>query len=123
MDQTSTTRAEKPKARPRPRPPLDSLADLAALLHNADGFGEVLSSLRQGRSATVDGAWGSSAGLVAAALARQAPRTLLVTIAHPRDVDGWLGDLESFGGLRPVLFPAWDNQPGQGVVDEVAGQR
>src|SRR4051794_40711744 len=91
MDKTSATRADKPKARPRPRPALDRLADLPALLHKTDGFEEVLASLRLGRSATVDGAWGSSAGLVAAALAREAPRTLLVTIAHPRDVDAWLG--------------------------------
>ena len=72
----------------------------------------------------IDGAWGSSAGLSAAALALHAPHTLLVVIAHPRDVDPWAGDLFSFSGVRPVLFPAWDDQPAAGhAVDEIAGQR
>src|SRR5262249_60500970 len=52
-----------------------------------------------------------------------APSTLLVVIAHPRDLDGWEGDLASFRGQRPVLFPAWDNVPGSDPLDEVAGQR
>jgi transcription-repair coupling factor (superfamily II helicase) len=101
---------------------LDKLTDLTTRLGRAEGFAPVLDALRQGRSATVDGAWGSSAALACAALAAEVPQTLLVIIAHPRDVDGWAGDLASFSGLRPVVFPAWDNQPGD-VADEVASQR
>ena len=86
----------------------------------------MLSALHQGRSAVVDGAWGSSAALATAALAQQAPRTLLVVLAHPRDLDGWSGDLAGFAGLDPVLFPAWDDWVGPASrrsVDEVGGQR
>ena len=47
-----------------------------------------------------------------------------MVIAHPREVDAWAGDLFSFSGVRPILFPAWDDQPSPGhAVDEIAGQR
>jgi transcription-repair coupling factor (superfamily II helicase) len=105
-----------------------SLQDLPELLARTEGFPAVLSALRQRRGATVDGAWGSSAALATATLARHAPRTLVVVVAHPRDLDGWIGDLTGFVGLDPVLFPAWDDfrayaENGGGLVDEVAGQR
>ncbi len=101
----------------------ESLADLAALLKRTDGFDLVLSALDQGRSATIDGAWGSSSALVAASIAREAEQTVLVVIAHPRELDAWTGDLASFAGFSPVTLPAWDNMPGAGPIDEVAGQR
>jgi transcription-repair coupling factor (superfamily II helicase) len=103
--------------------PPDTLKDLPTLVQTTEGFPPLRAALRQGHGATVDGAWGSSAGLVTATLTQEAPSTVLAVIAHPRDLDGWAGDLQSFSGLRPVLFPAWDNQPGSGPVDEVAGQR
>jgi transcription-repair coupling factor (superfamily II helicase) len=90
-----------------------------------EGFPSVQSALAQGRSATVDGAWGSSAALATAALAQHAPRTVVVVIAHPRDLDGWTGDLTSFSGHTPSIFPAWDDfrDSAEQSVDEVAGQR
>ncbi len=103
---------------------LNHLTDLPALLQTADGFGPLLAALRQGRSGVIDGAWGSSAGLSIAALAPHAAHTFLVVIAHPRDLDGWAGDLVAFSGVRPAIFPAWDDQPSAGhAVDEIAGQR
>ena len=99
-----------------------SLQDLAIRLHDAAGFTPLVDALTHGRSGTIDGAWGSSAALVTAALALRAPSTLLVVIAHPRDLDPWAGDLASFFGSPPALFPAWDGKPG-GLVDEIAGQR
>src|SRR5262249_39481639 len=61
----------------------------------------------------------------AATLAQQVPQTLLVVIAHPRDLDAWSTDLLSFSGIHPVIFPAWDNLPTDRDVglDETAGQR
>jgi transcription-repair coupling factor (superfamily II helicase) len=104
-----------------------TLQDLPELLTRTEGYSAVLSALTQGRSATVDGAWGSSAALATAALVPHTPRTLLVVIAHPRDLDGWIGDLTSFAGLSPLLFPAWDDfrddAETSGPLDEVAGQR
>src|SRR5438874_10069028 len=101
-------------------PALDTLKDLTRIVQTTDGFHPLIAALKNGHGATVDGAWGSSAALVAAALGLHAPRTLLVVIAHPRDVDGWADDLASFAGIRPVVFPAWDNLPGDSTVfDEV----
>src|SRR5947209_15110599 len=101
------------------------LGDLTGLVEGAEGFAPLVEALRRGDSATIDGAWGSSAALAAAALAGPVGGTLLVVIAHPRDVDGWAGDLASFAGLQPAVFPAWDDRPGAagGPFDEVAGQR
>src|SRR5207302_11205756 len=103
---------------------LDSLKDLTRLVQTAEGFHPLVAALKSGHGATVDGAWGSSSALVAAALGLHAPHTLLVVISFPRDVDGWAEDLASFAGVRPAIFPAWDNLPTEAtVLDEVAGQR
>jgi transcription-repair coupling factor (superfamily II helicase) len=105
-------------------PPPERLTDLTRLTQKAEGFHPLVAALQNGHGGTVDGAWGSSAGLVAAALGLQAPNTLLIVIAHPRDVDGWADDIAGFAGVRPVHFPAWDALPSDSsVVDEVAGQR
>ena len=101
----------------------EKLSDLTELLRQSEGFPGVLAALKRGRSASIDGAWGSSAALAAAALAQQAPQTVLVVLAHPRDVDPWSGDLVTFSATRPAMFPAWDNRPGTARVDEIAGQR
>src|SRR5207248_2003970 len=71
-----------------------------------------------------DGAWGSSAALSAAALAGEAPSTVLVVLAHPGDVDPWANDLHSFTGRRPAVFPAfelWPPEPSN--FDETPGRR
>src|SRR5690349_5197498 len=90
---------------------LDTLKDVTRLVQTAEGFSPLVAALKNGRGAVVDGAWGSSAALVTAALGQHAPRTLLVVIAHPRDLDAWADDLHSFAGSRPVVFPAWDHLP------------
>jgi len=103
---------------------LESLKDVTRLVQKAEGFHPLVAALQNGHGATVDGASGSSSALVAAALGLHAPRTLLVVIPFPRDVDGWTEDLASFAGVRPVVFPAWDNLPTEEtLLDEVAGQR
>jgi transcription-repair coupling factor (superfamily II helicase) len=105
-------------------PALDSLKDLTRIVQTAEGFHPAVAALKNGRGATVDGTWGSSAALIAAALGLHAPRSVFVVIAHPRDLDAWVEDLASFAGLRPTVFPAWDNRPSEStLIDEVAGQR
>jgi transcription-repair coupling factor (superfamily II helicase) len=105
-------------------PSLESLKDLTRIVQTAEGFHPLVAALKNGHGATVDGTWGSSAALVAAALGLHAPRTLLTVIAHPRDVDGWAEDLAAFAGIRPIVFPAWETVATDStVVDEVAGQR
>src|SRR5205823_1063399 len=107
-------------------PAVERLTDLVSVIQSAEGFPELLAALRAGRSGTVDGAWGSSAGLAAAALAQQAPHTLLVVIAHPRDLDEvsrWLvghgfrradavelpGEFSRRGGILDVFSPDADS--------------
>jgi transcription-repair coupling factor (superfamily II helicase) len=103
---------------------LNSLKDLTLFAQTTTGFHPIVAALKNGRSGTVDGAWGSSAALAASALGLHAPTTFLVILAHPRDLDGWTNDLHSFAGLRPVVFPAWDTLASDSsAVDEVAGQR
>jgi len=101
-----------------------SLKDLGLLIQEAEGFHPLLAALKNGHGATVDGAWGSSGALVSAAFGLHAPATVLVVLAHPRDVDGWTEDIAGFAGVRPVVFPAWETLPDDNtVIDEVAGQR
>jgi transcription-repair coupling factor (superfamily II helicase) len=110
--------------RPALTPAVERLTDLTHLVQTLEGFEPLVESLKQGHGATIDGAWGSSAALATAALVGSAPSTVVVVIAHPRDLDGWAGDLASFAGIRPLVFPAWDNRPGEEQgVDEVAIQR
>ena len=100
------------------------LQDLPRWLEGTEGFSALLQALQQAQSGTVDGTWNSSAALVAATLGAHVPRTLLIVLAHPRDVDTWDEDLLSFGGVRSVTFPAWDSLPtGETVIDEIAGKR
>ncbi|MCS7046811.1 MAG: transcription-repair coupling factor, partial [Gemmataceae bacterium] len=110
------------RAADRPWP--TSLRDLPSWVETTEGFAPLLAALRARRAATIDGAWHSAAALTAAALGLAAPRTLLVVLAHPRDLDAWSDDLVSFTGQRPALFPAWDALPTiHTVLDEVGGLR
>ena len=103
---------------------LEKLQDLTRILQTTEGFHPLVAALKNGRAATVDGAWNSSASLTAAALGLHAPSTLLVVLAHPRDVDPWVEDIVSFAGKRPVVFPAWDaSSSEERAIDEVTGQR
>src|SRR3989442_7073958 len=107
-----------------PAKAIEKLQDLTRLVQAAEGFHPVVAAPRNGHSASIDGAWGSSAALVSAALGLHAPQSLLVVLAHPGDLEAWSDDLASFAGVRPVIFPAWDNLPNETtLVDEVAGQR
>src|SRR5262249_24223859 len=104
-------------------PPL-RFDDLLRRVEKAEGFAPQVTALRAGRSGSIDGAWGSSGALAAAALGLRALQTLLRVVPFPRDLDGWADDLGTFTGHRPILFPAWDNAAVEGdVLDEVTGQR
>ncbi|HTK75486.1 MAG TPA: transcription-repair coupling factor [Gemmataceae bacterium] len=101
-----------------------ALADLARLLSTSEGYAPLAETLRAGRSGAIDGAWGSSAALSVATLSNEAPPTLLVVIAHPGDLDAWSGDLRSFSGKQPALFPALDVLPGERPrLDAATGAR
>ena len=101
-----------------------ALADLPGLLSTSEGYAPLAETLRAGRSGAIDGAWGSSAALAVAALAGEAPPTLLVVIAHPGDLDAWAGDLRSFVGDHSAILPALDVLPGERPrLDAATGAR
>jgi transcription-repair coupling factor (superfamily II helicase) len=104
-------------SRPRPH-------DLVTRLGQIAGFSDVVASLKSGHSATLDGVWGSSCALAAAALADHAPRLIVLICAHSGQVDERLDDLAVFTSRPAVSFPAWERSPSEHVVqDEVFGQR
>jgi transcription-repair coupling factor (superfamily II helicase) len=100
------------------------LKDLTRQIQRAPGFAETLAALNNGRAATIDGAWGSAAGLVSAALGLHAPTTLVIVLAHIGDVDDFRDDVAVFSGITPEIFPAWEKLPReQDATDEVFGKR
>ena len=100
----------------------DRLLELVGCLERQEGFAEVVESLKGGHAATLDGVWGSSCALAAAALAAHAPATLVVVCPHVDQVDELIDDLALFTRLEPERFPAWES-PERAVHDEVFGQR
>jgi transcription-repair coupling factor (superfamily II helicase) len=87
---------------------VETLADLRALtarLKNDDSFRAVADALRAGGAGTIDGAWGSSKSLAAAALAESTDKTLVVVVPHPSDVEPFAADLGSMSDARPVVLP------------------
>lgn len=114
------------KPRETPPQPVRELKDLTRLVQRSPDFPEVLAALSNGHSGTIDGAWGSAAPLVAAALALHVTGTLLVVLAHVGDVDDFQDDLASFSGVTPEVFPAWERitrEASASGVDEVLGRR
>jgi transcription-repair coupling factor (superfamily II helicase) len=105
-------------------PRSNSLKGLTTLIQRAPGFPETIAALKNGRAATIDGAWGSAAGLISAALGSHAPMALVVVLAHVGDVDDFRSDLAIFSGLSPEVLPAWEKLPReQEAQDEVFGNR
>ena len=85
--------------------PILALKDLTRAVQRATGFPELVAALRNGRSATIDGAWGSAAALTCAALGLHAPTTLIILMAHVGDVDDFRDDVATFAGIAPRSFP------------------
>src|SRR4051794_14270156 len=114
-----------PQSRTSPAAPVRELKDLTRLVQRASGFPELLAALKNGRSGTLDGAWGSAGPLATAALGLHAPQTLLIVLAHVGDVDDFRDDVATFAGVAPDVFPAWDRPPRgeSGAGDEVSGRR
>ena len=102
----------------------DRLLELAGCLQQQEGFAEVVESLNLGHAATLDGVWGSSCALAAAALATHARAPLVVVCPQIDDVDDLIDDLSLFTRLTPDRLPAWESLPSERVIhDEVFGDR
>ena len=103
-----------------------TLRELPALLPKQASFAAVIAALKRGQAGAIDGAWGSSAGLVVAALAQQVDgdKPLVVVLPRMHDVDEFADDTYNFLGEVPAIFPAWESWPPDGsAMDAVGGAR
>ncbi len=104
-----------------------TLRTLVGLVAASDGWAGLRAALAAGQSGTVDGAWGSSAALAAAALAADCPGTLLVVVPHPSDLSPWAEDVAGFAGARPAALEAWEAWPvppnKSGKLDPITSSR
>jgi transcription-repair coupling factor (superfamily II helicase) len=107
-----------------PRTTADQLWHLVGRLEAAEGFDEVVASLRAGHGATLEGVRGSSSALVAAALAEQCSGSLVVVCPHQGDIDEFADDLALFTSTPAEKFPAWESLPTERLIrDDVFGDR
>lgn len=107
-------------------PPGAGLRALPALLHRAEGWAELRAALASNKSGTIDGAWGSSAALAVAALAADAPGSVLVVVPNPTDVAPWVEDVATFAPARPAVFEAHETWPAvtnKGKLDTITTSR
>ena len=88
-----------------------TLKTLPARLATGESWAGLRAALNAGTSGTIDGAWGSSAAAAVAALTINAPGPVVVVVAGPGEVMPWTGDLTSFLGTAPLIFPAFDAWP------------
>ena len=101
------------------------LSELVQALRRVDSFATVTKALKAGQSGTIDGAWGSSCALTAAAVAAEAPGQVLIVLPRISDVDDFGADLISAMPETPVVvFPAWETLPkDRSVADPIYGAR
>lgn len=102
--------------------PIDGLARLAEVVRAQEGYRAVAEALASGRAATIEGAWGSAAALITAALVRERPPVLVAVLAHVGDIDYFVRDLKTFGCEEVAVFPAWEGEPRR-YRDEVQATR
>ncbi len=103
----------------------ERLLQLPGCLERDAGFSRVVAALQEGTPATIDGAWGSSCALVAAALAKQnASAALLYVCADANELEDIADDLALFYSGQVHLFPAIESDTAASVLlDESYGQR
>ena len=111
---------------------ISPLTGLGTKLLAQEQLCDVIASLQQGRSTTVDGAWGSSAALMVSALTQKAPTTIVVVLPRERELDEFTADVASFGVSnleqvgtdRPLVLPSWPSLPSElSITDPILGSR
>ena len=120
-----------PKPRKKDESPIANrqgmtLRELAALLPRQESFAAVIAAMKRGQAGAIDGAWGSSAGLVVAALSQQmeSGKPLVVVLPRMHDVDEFADDVFNFLGETLLIFPAWESWPREATAtDAVWGAR
>ncbi len=87
-------------------------------------FREVITALKAGRPASVDGVVGSACALLMASMAQHADAPLLVVCPQAALVDDVCGDLALFTDASVTAFPAWESRLGERLVyDDIYGDR
>ncbi|MEZ5942152.1 MAG: transcription-repair coupling factor [Planctomycetaceae bacterium] len=103
---------------------ISSLPELVPLLGRVDSFRQVIAAMHRGHSGTIDGAWGSSSALAAAAIAVEAPGTVVVVQPRINDVDDFAVDLDALSSEIPLVLPAWESLPSErSMSDTIFGAR
>jgi len=102
-----------------------SLPDLIGTIQRVEAFQSVIAALKRGASGTIDGAWGSSCALIAAAALQETNAPLLIVLPRISDIDDFALDLSSLLPQHsPLVFPAWESLPkDRSVKDAIFGQR
>ncbi len=85
--------------------------EVRKLAREVVGWNDLLKALQAGRSGTIDGAWGSSATWITAALADESGQSQLVVVSQSSEVEEWVRELETFLGREPWVFPGWEDWP------------
>ena len=102
----------------------DRITEMVGRLQRQEGFDEVVAALKAGHAATLDGVWGSSCALVAAALAAHGLAPIVIVCPRADDADDFADDFQFFSPLVPERFPARGSAPGDRVIhDEIFGDR
>ena len=82
-----------------------------ARLESDEKFRRLLHFVASGRGGTAGGLWGSSVAVFLAALARQAPASVLAVVASVEDADQLVEDVRLFADREVALFPALESSP------------
>ncbi|MFM8252896.1 MAG: transcription-repair coupling factor [Planctomycetota bacterium] len=106
------------------RPSSAALARLTHWLQGTADFKSIVTALTARQRVTVEGIWGSSTALVAAALAELAPGPVIAVCAQVADVEELAGDIAHFTNHRCLRFPAAEVElVEQTATDETLGER
>ncbi len=97
---------------------------LQECLEQDSGFADVVAAACQGQATTLDGVWGSSCALVAAALAaRNTPAPVVVVTAKSAEIDDLVDSLRLFSKHSAVTYPTLEERPRKLIEDESYGDR
>ncbi|MBT5020566.1 MAG: transcription-repair coupling factor, partial [Planctomicrobium sp.] len=100
------------------------LPELIETLRAVDSFQEIVAAMQRGNSGTIDGAWGSSCALAAAAISQECSGPLLIVLPRISEIEDYAVDLASLVEEPPVVFPAWEALPKEhSVSDAIFGAR
>lgn len=96
----------------------ERLRELVTILERENRFSDALDALRQCKTASFDGAWGSTCALLAATLSHGLSGPLMVVSAHPSTAEVLEGDFRLFTQAEAVRFPALESLSDQGLIRE-----